>query len=87
MLAASALLRDRIALGVGMPPAELMNPDVQPGDALSVPRAASGLAAIEAARAELAEDFNLNVRLVLGTSVPDAGRHRRLTGRQRTLSR
>jgi DNA polymerase III subunit delta' len=65
LLAVSALLRDRIAVSVGVPATELMNPDLAPGDVLGVTRAAYGLAAMEAARAELAEDFNLNVRLVL----------------------
>ena len=65
LLAVSALLRDRIALSVGISPPELMNPDLAPGDLMGVTRAAHGLATIEAARAELAEDFNLNVRLVL----------------------
>jgi DNA polymerase III subunit delta' len=65
LLAVSALLRDRIALSVGIPASDLMNPDLAPGDVLGVTRAAHGLAAIEAARAELAEEFNLNVRLVL----------------------
>ena len=35
------------------------------GAELTVVRAARGLAGIEAARAELAEDLNLNTRLVL----------------------
>jgi DNA polymerase III subunit delta' len=65
LLAVSALLRDRIALSVGIPATDLMNPDLAPGDVLGVARAARGLAAMEAARAELAEEFNLNVRLVL----------------------
>lgn len=65
LLAVSALLRDGIAVSVGVPAPDLMNPDLAPGDAIGVTRAAHGLAAIESARAELAEDFNLNVRLVL----------------------
>ena len=65
LLAVSALLRDRIAAGVGVRAADLLNPDLAPGDVLGVTRAAKGLAGIEAARAELADDFNLNVRLVL----------------------
>ncbi len=66
LLAVSSLLRDRIAVGVGVG-AEvdlLLNPDLAPV-AGSVPAAAAGLAGIEEARAELAEEFNLNVRLVL----------------------
>jgi hypothetical protein len=42
-----------------------MNPDLEPDPALSVDRAVRGLAAIEEARAALAEDMNLNVRLVV----------------------
>ena len=64
LLAASALLRDRIVAAVGGGPDLLMNPDMtpSPGD---VPPAASGVGAIEQARAALAEDLNLNTRLVL----------------------
>jgi DNA polymerase III subunit delta' len=65
LLAVSALLRDRVASGVGIPSDDLLNPDLAPGDVLGVIRAARGAAGVEAARAELAEDFNLNVRLVL----------------------
>ena len=43
----------------------LMNPDLCPTDRLTVVRAARGLAGVEEARAELAEDINLNTRLVL----------------------
>ena len=42
-----------------------MNPDLVPDQGLSVPRAARGLAGIEEARADLAEDLNLNPRLLL----------------------
>ncbi len=42
-----------------------MNPDLVPDDRLSVVRAARGLAGIEQARADLAEDLNLNPRLLL----------------------
>jgi DNA polymerase-3 subunit delta' len=64
LLAASALLRDRIAAGVGVPAADLLNPDLALED-LPVVGAAAGLAGMEEARAALAEDVNLNVRLVL----------------------
>jgi hypothetical protein len=42
-----------------------MNPDIPPGADLTVVRATRGLAGVERARAELAEDLNLNTRLVL----------------------
>jgi DNA polymerase III subunit delta' len=64
LLGASALLRDQIASAAGGG-GLLLNPDIEPEHGVSVVRAASGLAAIEAARAELAEDLNLNTRLVL----------------------
>ena len=44
LLAVSALLRDRIAAGVGVRAADLLNPDLAPGDVLGVTRAAKGLA-------------------------------------------
>lgn len=67
LLAVSALLRDAIAGGVGSGIEVLMNPDlVAPGGArLPVVRAARAMAAVEEARAALAEDLNLNTRLVL----------------------
>lgn len=65
MLAVSALLRDVIAAGVGGGPELSMNPDLTPDPTLSVGHAARGLAGVEQARAALAEDINLNVRLVL----------------------
>ncbi len=64
LLAASALLRDRVAAAVGAGPELLLNPDVPPA-AQHVTVSAAQLAAIEEARAGLAEDLNLNVRLVL----------------------
>jgi DNA polymerase-3 subunit delta' len=64
LLAASALLRDRIAAAVGVAPDDLLNPDIALQD-LPVERAAAGLAGMEEARAALADDINLNVRLVL----------------------
>lgn len=65
LLGVSALLRDRVAAAVGAPDAVLLNPDLPADTTLSVPRAAFGLAGVEEARAELAEDINLNIRLVL----------------------
>ena len=65
LLAVSSLLRDRIAGAVGGGPDLFMNPDLVPDQRLSVLRAARGLAGIEEARADLAEDLNLNPRLLL----------------------
>jgi DNA polymerase III subunit delta' len=65
LLATSSLLRDAIATAVGGTPEVLMNPDLPPQHLLSVVEAARGLAGMEEARAELAEDLNLNTRLVL----------------------
>jgi DNA polymerase-3 subunit delta' len=65
LLAVSSLLRDGIASGVGGGNDLLLNPDLEPDDELSIVRAARGLAAAEEARAALAEDLNLNPRLVL----------------------
>ena len=64
LLGVSALLRDRVAASVGGGPDVLMNPDLDqaPGD---VPELAGSMAAVEEARAALAEDLNLNTRLVL----------------------
>ena len=65
LLAVSSLLRDGIAAAVGGHADLFMNPDLVPDGRLSVIRAARGLAGIEEARADLAEDLNLNPRLLL----------------------
>jgi hypothetical protein len=67
LLAASALLRDRVVVGVGGDADLLLNPDVSVTDAdvREVPEATAGLAACEEARAALADEVNLNTRLVL----------------------
>jgi DNA polymerase III subunit delta' len=64
LLGVSALVRDRVAVAVGGGQDVLMNPDldVEAGDVAS---AANAMAAVEEARAALAEDLNLNTRLVL----------------------
>jgi DNA polymerase-3 subunit delta' len=64
LLAVSALLRDRVAASVGGGRDLLLNPDLAPTPA-PIPAVTSGLAAAEEARAGLAEDVNLNARLVL----------------------
>jgi hypothetical protein len=64
LLAVSSLLRDRVVAAVGGGGELLLNPDLEPaGGELREP--AAGLAAVEEARAALAEDLNLNARLVL----------------------
>ncbi len=67
LLAASALLRDRVVAGIGGERELLLNPDVpvDDTDVRGVPDATAGLAACEEARAALADDVNLNTRLVL----------------------
>ncbi|MEX2420821.1 MAG: hypothetical protein WD670_03275, partial [Actinomycetota bacterium] len=63
-LGVSALLRDRVAVAVGGGPDVFMNPDLTPVPG-EVPDLAGAMAAVEEARAALAEDLNLNTRLVL----------------------
>jgi DNA polymerase-3 subunit delta' len=65
LLAASSLLRDRIVAGVHADPSLRLNIDRdEPGDG-SVAALAASFAAVEEARAELADDVNRNPRLVL----------------------
>jgi hypothetical protein len=64
LLAISSVLRDRIARAVGGAPDVLVNLDLAPA-AGDVREASDGLAAVEEARAALAEDLNLNPRLVI----------------------
>ena len=64
LLAVSAVLRDRIAAASGADRASLINLDIEPS-ATDVAADARRLAAVEEARAALAEDLNLNPRLVL----------------------
>ncbi|HEY7755659.1 MAG TPA: AAA family ATPase [Actinomycetota bacterium] len=73
LLAVSSLLRDRVASAVGGGADVLMNPDLAPPPA-GVPEATAGLAAAEEARAALAEDVNLNARLVLEQAFLRVGR-------------
>ncbi|MGQ0669719.1 MAG: DNA polymerase III subunit [Actinomycetota bacterium] len=65
LLAASSMLRDRVAAAVGGGPDLLINLDESPDPPASITPTALGLGAIEEARAALAEDLNLNPRLVL----------------------
>ena len=68
LLAVSSLLRDRVVAAVGGGADLLMNPDMAPSPSSApgvVRHAASSVAAAEEARAALAEDVNLNTRLVL----------------------
>ncbi len=64
LLAASSIARDRVAAGVGADAGVRINVDLEPGPR-DVRRAAAQLEALEGARAALAEDVNLNARLVL----------------------
>jgi DNA polymerase-3 subunit delta' len=64
LLAASSLLRDRVAGGRGGSTAPLMNLDL-PVEAGDVVAAALALGVIEEARAACADETNLNLRLVL----------------------
>jgi DNA polymerase-3 subunit delta' len=64
LLAASALLRDRVVSGVGAPRDVLLNPD-HPVAGGEVTAAVAGLGAVEEARAALADDVNLNHRLLV----------------------
>lgn len=64
LLEISSLMRDRLVAAVGGGPELLLNPDLTPSGA-PVPASASALAAVEEARAALAEDLNLNTRLLL----------------------
>jgi DNA polymerase-3 subunit delta' len=64
LMGVSALLRDRVVAAVGGGADLLMNPDVGPAPS-AVPASAAALAGVEEARAALAEDLNLNTRLVL----------------------
>ncbi|HEX6330476.1 MAG TPA: DNA polymerase III subunit [Actinomycetota bacterium] len=64
LLAASALLRDRVVAAVGGGADLMLNPDVAVSPA-AIPASAAGVAAAEEARAALADEVNLNTRLVL----------------------
>ncbi|HYJ60852.1 MAG TPA: DNA polymerase III subunit [Actinomycetota bacterium] len=65
LLAAGALLRDRAANAVGADPADLMNPDLAEEPRQDLAASIADLAALEQARADLADDVNLNARLAL----------------------
>jgi DNA polymerase III subunit delta' len=65
LLAVSSLLRDGIVSMVAASPDLLINVDLEPSPAARPVASAAGFAAVEEARASLAEDLNLNQRLVL----------------------
>jgi DNA polymerase-3 subunit delta' len=65
LLAASALLRDRIVAGLHAEPSLRLNIDQVPVGTASVSALATALAALEEARAALADEVNRNPRLVL----------------------
>jgi DNA polymerase-3 subunit delta' len=64
LLAASSIARDRVAAAVGTDAGSLINVDASI-DGADVRTAAAELSALEEARAALADDVNLNPRLVL----------------------
>jgi len=74
LLAISSLLRDRIAAAVGGGSDLRLNLDVDPLPELPVRDAAWALYAVEEARAALAEEMNLNPRLVLEQAFLRVGR-------------
>lgn len=65
LLAMSALLRDRVVVGVGGDPQWRMHLDVASGEASDPAPPVRAIVALEAARAALADDTNLNARLIL----------------------
>jgi DNA polymerase III subunit delta' len=65
LLGVSSLLRDDVAAAVGVGEDLRLNPDLEPDGSRPTVRSARGLAAVEEARAALAEDLNLNPRLLL----------------------
>ncbi len=65
LLAASAIVRDRIAATVQAPPGVRLNLDREPIPAADVGGLVASLAALEGARAELADDVNRNAKLVV----------------------
>jgi len=69
LLSASALLRDRLLVATGGDPGWRVNLDIDPssGDVPPLPPAAAGrtLARLEETRADVADETNLNLRLVL----------------------
>jgi DNA polymerase III subunit delta' len=65
LLSVSALLRDRVVAAVGGGGHLAINLDIEAGAGPDAVGSARGAAAVEEARAALAEDLNLNPRLVL----------------------
>lgn len=72
-MAASSLLRDRIAAGAGVADDLLLNPDLVRPDEGSLAQTTVTLAAMERARADLADDVNLNARLLVERALLSAG--------------
>jgi DNA polymerase-3 subunit delta' len=65
LLAVSSILRDRVLSASGGPPEDLINLDIGPQGNESAAEAARAMGAVEEARAALADETNLNPRLVL----------------------
>jgi DNA polymerase-3 subunit delta' len=74
LLAVSSLLRDRVVVAVGGGGELAINLDLSAGPTPEAVPAAFGLAAVEEARAALAEDLNLNPRLLLERAFLRLGR-------------
>lgn len=74
LLAMSAMLRDDVLLAVGGDPAWRINLDLEREPHVTAVTAARGIGAIESARAALAEELNLNAKLVLEQAFLDLAR-------------
>ena len=74
LLAVSAMLRDDVMLALGGDPDWRVNLDLDREPHVGAVRAARGFGAVERARASLAEETNLNTRLVLEQAFLETGR-------------
>jgi hypothetical protein len=80
LLAVSALLRDRVVAAVGGGSDLSMNPDA-PASPGPIPELARSLATIEECRAALAEELNLNPRMLLEQAFLRCGAGEAVAGR------
>lgn len=74
LLAMSAMLRDDVLLALGGDPEWRINLDLEREPHVTAVTAARGIGAIETARAALAEDLNLNAKLLLEQAFLDLAR-------------